>query len=198
MRASISRLRSQAGIGSETTGPFSGLRPIEVARIHWEDIEWDKGTIFIRPQTAKQVRRAKTEGRFATITEALRAWVEPVAAGKTGPVIPVKSKAMLRYKGLMEKAAGVEIPADALRHSFATYRYALDGDATATARELGHASTDITFRHYARRDVTKQDAEAWFGSGRRGARATWSRCAGRGEGAATTTSAARCPDTEEV
>jgi len=34
---------------------------------------------------------------------------------------------------------------------------------TNTARELGHASTDITFRHYARRDVTRHDAEAWFG-----------------------------------
>jgi len=146
-----------------TLGAFAGLRPVEVARLHREDIDWSRGTIFVRPQTAKQVRGANTEGRFVTITGALRAWLEPIAAGKTGPVIPVKSKAMLRHKGIMEKGAGVKIPADALRHSFATYRYALDGDATATARELGHASTDITFRHYARRDVTRQDAEAWFG-----------------------------------
>ena len=144
-------------------GAFSGLRPIEITRLHWEDIHWDKGTIFVRPQTAKQVRKGNTEGRFVTITEALRAWLAPIGAGKTGSVMPVKSKALFRYKGLMEKSAGVRIPADALRHSFATYRYALDGDATATARELGHTSTDITFRHYARRDVTKKDAEAWFG-----------------------------------
>ena len=144
-------------------GALTGLRPIEIARLHWEDIDWGRGTIFVRPQTAKQVRRGNTEGRFVTITDALRAWLESIAAGKTGPVIPVKSKAMLRCKGLMEKSAGVEIPAAALRHSFATYRYALDGDATATAKELGHASTDITFRHYARRDVTGHDAEKWFG-----------------------------------
>lgn len=135
-----------------------------MARLPWEDIDWNKGTIFIRPQTAKQVKRGNTEGRFVTITDALRAWLEPAGVGKSGSVIPVRSKAMLRYKGMMEKSAGVEIPADALRHSFATYRYALDGDASATARELGHASTDITFRHYARRDVTRQDAEAWFGA----------------------------------
>lgn len=143
-------------------GAFAGLRPIEVARLHWEDIDWRRGTIFVRPQTAKQVRRANTEGRFVAITDALRRWIGPLAAGKAGPLIPVKVKALLRYKGRMETAAGVDVPPDALRHSFATYHYALHGDATATARELGHAGTEITFRHYARRDVGQSDGKLWF------------------------------------
>ncbi|HPA18305.1 MAG TPA: hypothetical protein PLU30_11205 [Verrucomicrobiae bacterium] len=66
-------------------------------------------------------------------------------------------------KRAMCEAAGVAIPHDGLRHSFATYHYALHGDAALTAREMKHSTTDITFHHYAHRDVTKQDAEAWFG-----------------------------------
>lgn len=143
-------------------GAFAGLRPIEVARLHWEDIDWDRGLIFVRPDVAKQTKRHHTEGRFVTITDALRAWM-PATKGRSGPIIPVADAAIKRAKRATVQKAEVTIPHDALRHSFATYHYALHGDGAATAKELGHTTTAMTFRAYARRDVGRDDAQRWFG-----------------------------------
>jgi hypothetical protein len=35
-------------------------------------------------------------GRFVAITAVLRRWLEPLAVGKAGPVMPVKSKALFK------------------------------------------------------------------------------------------------------
>ncbi len=147
---------------SVALGAFAGLRPCEIERLHWEDIKWDQGQIFVRPEVVKQTKRERSEGHFVTINDGLRAWLLP-ASKQTGPVIPVKDAAVKRAKKATCESAGVTIPHDGLRHSFATYHYALHNDAALTAREMKHSTTDITFRHYARRDVTKKDAEAWFG-----------------------------------
>lgn len=144
-------------------GAFAGLRPVEVTRLHWEDIDWANGQVFVRPDVAKQTKQHRTEGRFVTITDALREWLMP-GAKKSGPIIPVADAAFKRAKRAMTEKAGVTIPHDALRHSFATYHYALHGDGALTAKELGHTTTTMTFRAYARRDVAKQDAEKWFGT----------------------------------
>ncbi len=148
---------------SVALGAFAGLRPCEIERLHWEDIKWDQGQIFVRPEVVKQTKRERSEGHFVSINDALRAWIEPIAKGRSGPIIPVRDAAVKRAKKAACKKAGLSIPHDGLRHSFATYHYAMHNDAALTAREMKHSTTDITFRHYARRDVTKRDAEAWFG-----------------------------------
>ena len=131
--------------------------------MHWEDIDWARGQVFVRPDVAKQTKQHRTEGRFVAITDALRQWLMP-SAKRSGPIIPVADSALKRAKRAMCEKAGVTIPHDALRHSFASYHYAQHNDAALTAKELGHTTTAMTFRAYARRDVIKQDAEAWFGT----------------------------------
>jgi hypothetical protein len=58
-------------------------------------------------------------------------------------------------------AAGIKKwPADALRHSWVTYRFALTGDAARTASEAGHDQA-VLHRHY-RALATKAQAGAFF------------------------------------
>jgi integrase len=68
--------------------------------------------------------------------------------------------------GLIEvkarKAAGiVKWPGNSLRHSFASYHLAHFKNAAATALELGHHDTRITFAHY-RELVKPKDAERYW------------------------------------
>jgi hypothetical protein len=59
------------------------------------------------------------------------------------------------------EAAGIKKwPADGLRHSWVTYRFALTGDAARTAAEAGHDQA-VLHRHY-RALATKAQAEAYF------------------------------------
>ena len=58
------------------------------------------------------------------------------------------------------KAAGIECPANALRHSFISYRCAETGSVDKTAQEAGN-SPKIIFQHY-RELVSPRDGKAWF------------------------------------
>lgn len=94
------------------------------------------------------------EGQFVTINDALREWLLPISK-RTGPIIPVKGAAIKRA---LCEAAGATIPHDTLRHAFATCHYAPHNDAALTAREMKPATTEMTFKHYVRRDVVRDPA----------------------------------------
>jgi integrase len=55
----------------------------------------------------------------------------------------------------------VEWPDNALRHSFASYQLAHFKNAAATALELGHHDSRITFAHY-RELVRPKEAERYW------------------------------------
>ena len=56
--------------------------------------------------------------------------------------------------------AGITIPKNALRHSFASYQAALH-PLPDVARWMGHSGTQMTESHY-RQGVSRKDAEAYF------------------------------------
>ena len=77
---------------------------------------------------------------------------------KSGPVVP---EIVYRHvaRAWME-AAGVTPRANAMRHSYASYRLALTEDVPALALEMGNSPTMI-FRHYL--ELKHEDeATQWF------------------------------------
>jgi hypothetical protein len=58
-------------------------------------------------------------------------------------------------------AAGLKWKANALRHSYASYRFAQTGDAGRVAGELGNSAA-VVHKHY-RELVKPADAVKWFG-----------------------------------
>jgi hypothetical protein len=60
-----------------------------------------------------------------------------------------------------DKKEPMEMPRNALRHSFVSYRLAATQNPNQTALEAGH-DVKILFRH-CRELVTQADAQTWFG-----------------------------------
>lgn len=135
-------------------GFFAGLRTAEIERLDWREIDLRRGFIEITAQKAKSSQR-----RLVEITANLRAWLEPHAR-LSGPVRLTEMRHKDRFD-LARKAAGVAWPANACRHSFASYHLALHQDAAKTALQLGHTNTAVLFQHY-RELATPDDANAFF------------------------------------
>ncbi|MBE7496865.1 MAG: site-specific integrase [Verrucomicrobiaceae bacterium] len=135
-------------------GFFAGLRTAEIERLDWREIDLRRGFIEITAEKAKSSQR-----RLVEITANLRAWLEPHAQ-RSGPVRLTEMRHKDRFD-LARKAAGIAWPANACRHSFASYHLALHQDAAKTALQLGHTNTAVLFQHY-REIATPEDAKAFF------------------------------------
>jgi integrase len=134
-------------------GGFAGLRPEELRRLDWDEVDMKAGFIEVKASKSKTGQR-----RLVTISKNLLAWLERYA-GETGRV--VKPNERKKRLAAMVKAKLKRWPMDVLRHSFASYHVAMHKDLNATALELGHTSTKMLFQHY-REAVKPEAAKAWW------------------------------------
>jgi integrase len=134
-------------------GGFAGLRPEELRRLDWDEVDMKAGFIEVKASKSKTGKR-----RLVAISKNLLTWLEPYA-GETGRV--VKPNERKKRLAAMETAKVKRWPMDVLRHSFASYHVAMHKDLNATALELGHTSTKMLFQHY-REAVKPEAAKAWW------------------------------------
>ena len=133
-------------------GAFAGLRPEEINKLRWEDLDFQERTIRVNASAAKTRKK-----RFAEISDNLLAWLEPYA-GRTGPVAPPNLQKLRRAT---MKAAKIEKwPQDVLRHSFASAHYAFHRDPARTAVIMGHRDQNMLLTHY--RDLMKPSEAAKY------------------------------------
>jgi integrase len=149
---------------------FAGIRVAELRRLAWDKVKLSEGVVIIDGSVAKTKSR-----RIVELNETAQAWLA-ICGKRTGPVVdPVNFRkrhdALLRAAGFgtpgtetkKQKAVGVKLepwPDNALRHTAATYMYALSQDAVRVAAMLGH-SPDVLHRHY-RGLASKGDAERFL------------------------------------
>ncbi len=149
-------------------GAFAGLRSAEIERLAWADIRLAERHIVIGASKAKTASR-----RVVPISDNLASWLASYAA-QTGTVWKGTHEAF--YITQQTTAAATAVPADeqnstparpalkwkqnALRHSYASYRFALTNDAGRVAGECGNSAA-VIHRHY-RELVKLADAERWF------------------------------------
>jgi site-specific recombinase XerD len=149
-------------------GAFAGLRSAEIERLSWSDIDLTSRHIVVSAGNAKTASR-----RIVPIHDGLAAWLMPYA-NREGKVWQESS--VLFYKRQEAVAAATVVKADeskgikaqkavewksnALRHSYASYRFAQTGDAGRVAGECGNSAA-VIHRHY-RELVKPADAERWF------------------------------------
>jgi integrase len=133
-------------------GAFAGLRPEEINKLQWEDLDFQERTIRVNASAAKTRKK-----RFAELSDNLRAWLESYA-GRTGPVAPSNLQKLRRAT---MKAANIEKwPPDVLRHSFASAHYAFHRDPARTAVIMGHGDQNMLLTHY--RDLMKPSEAARY------------------------------------
>jgi integrase len=143
-------------------GAFCGLRPEEIAPeqrnakdgIRWENILWNKAKVDVPASVSKTRRR-----RFAPLPDAAAAFLQPWR-GARGPVAP--ERRFCHYLPRLKRAdKSIVWKADALRHSFASYRLAILKDIQELSLEMGNSPAMI-HSHYL--DLKHEDeAERWFG-----------------------------------
>jgi integrase len=135
-------------------GGFCGLRAAELQRLEWQDIDFAGGLVEVTRSKSKTAAR-----RHVAIRPALAAWLAPYHGQVTGKVCP----ANLRNRLEADRArAGIENwPANALRHSFASYHlehFKRPGELTV---EMGHVDEALVARFYRKR-VRPEAAKAWW------------------------------------
>jgi integrase len=141
-------------------GLFAGIRPAEILRLDWKEVDFESGLIEVKAINAKTAGR-----RHVPISANLRAWLEPHK--KEGPVCAEPNVQTL-LKGVVEPPAesdgklepGVKWKSNALRHSYGSYRLPVLKNANELALEMGNSPAMI-FRHY-RELVKPAEAEKFW------------------------------------
>ncbi len=132
---------------------FGGLRAVEISRLDWREVKLDRGFIEVTASKSKTASR-----RLVTIQPNLKIWLKPLAR-KEGSVEPTNFRK--RMDAARARAGLDQWPANALRHSFASYHLAKFQDAPALALQMGHTTTAMLFAHY-REVVTPDTAHAYW------------------------------------
>jgi integrase len=133
---------------------FSGLRSAEVERLKWEDVDLDSGHIVMDREITKTDSR-----RIAHVPDNLKAWLRGESK-RTGKVWKGTHRDFYTAQETTAKAAEVKWKANALRHSYASYRLAETQSAAQVSLEMGN-SPAVVLKHY-RELVKPAQAAAWF------------------------------------
>ncbi len=133
---------------------YAGVRPEEVKRLHWEDIDWEDKVLYL------DARHAKTGGgRHIPLTSAL---IKMLAkARREGCICPLSWTK--RWRAL-RVAAGFDtwVP-DVLRHSFASYHAKMYQDLPKLQLLMGHRDCQLLLTRYINlRGFSKSDAKKFW------------------------------------
>ena len=134
-------------------GAFAGLRPGELTRLSWDEIDLEANLIEVKARKSKTARR-----RHIKIQPNLAKWLTGHAKA-TGQVAPINLRKGTKLA--REKAGISDWPNNALRHGFASYHLAKFHDAAALALEMGHTDSDMLFAHYRQLVKPKDAARYW-------------------------------------
>ena len=135
---------------------FTGIRTAELLRLTWRDLERRHGYIEV---TAKQAKTAAR--RLIPISENLADWLRVAPHNGTERLWTRSSNRYFEGQKRAALRAGMAWKANALRHSFISYRLAATKDVAEVALEAGNSPAMI-FRHY-RELATEGEAAEWFG-----------------------------------
>ena len=152
-RSALDLIRNESPdlLATLVVGGFCGLRRSEIMAQRWADVDLGRG--LMRVSKAKTRTPAR---RLVPICPAAREWLLLCdrAGDHLGPGWGVdRARAQI-------KAAGIDCPKNAWRHSYITYRCAATGSVDTTAQEAGN-SPKVVFAHY-RELVSPEDGKAWF------------------------------------
>lgn len=133
-------------------GVFVGIRPEELLRLNWRDVDLTTRTVTVNHAKTRRRRIVPLEPRAVALLQAC-----PL---RSGPVSPSNST-VRRFKRVARVALGLKSwPSDLLRHTAASYLLALLGDAGKVATRLGNSSA-VLLAHYHNPVKAEDCAKFW-------------------------------------
>ncbi len=136
-----------------TIGLFAGLRPFEMQRISWEEIDLDERLITLQGKHTKN----RNHTRHVDIAENLLEWLLPARARNLA-IYPSNWHKL--FKELKDKCKMDKWPVDIMRHTYGSIHYRHYNDIGLTAAQMGN-SPDIIFKHYRNLVKPKEAALYW-------------------------------------
>jgi len=135
-----------------TLGLFAAIRPTELARLSWKDIDLKAGTVTLGAKLAKMRGR-----RIVELSENAIEWLLPHAIRRT----PIKGVNWRKEFDAVKRMAGIkEWTQDLMRHTAISYHLAKHQHEGKTAQWAGN-SPDIIQRHYKSLVPPSQAAQFW-------------------------------------
>lgn len=134
---------------------FAGLRPSEIQRLTWGNIDFEHEHIYLSPEVAKKTGRS----RYVPISSNLVEWLLPHRKGAGEKVCYLKAPELLSQDARTRGVIDVW-PEDVLRHSFCSYRLAQTKNIGQVAEEAGN-SPQIIRKHY-RRPIPQKQGDEYF------------------------------------
>lgn len=146
---------------------FAGIRPAEIDRLEWNDINWGNKTILVRKGKSKTGSQWSLEIE-PNLLEWLRpyrqhtGWILPRATSGRAAKLNQVSEVVRKLKKKVEKAAGLEKwLQNAPRHTFMSNHLVAFADLNKTAGAMMHTMSATGLRNY-REYVEKETAlEFW-------------------------------------
>lgn len=133
-----------------TLGLFCGIRPFELTRLHWNDVDLNRAIVRVDASASKVRQR-----RIVPIPENAIQWLE-CCQRDNKPLGAVRWK----WIGDIERGTGLQWQNDILRHTAASYLLAKHEDCGKIARWLGN-SADVLLKHYTEL-VSAEDCLAYW------------------------------------
>ncbi len=144
---------------------FTGLRVGELCGLTWGDIDFEKGTLFVKRTVQRINRRGSSEVIIGSPKSKTSIRTVPIPAFLlkllsqskkddrlfliSGTVKPVEPRTMqYRFKAVLKTCQVRNIPFHLLRHTYATVCIENGFDAKTLSELLGHADASITLNRY--------------------------------------------------
>jgi len=132
---------------------FTGIRVEELERMDWNMVVWTQSEICLPESITKT-----SHPRMIPISEALRAWIEPIAKS-SGPLFDQTN--LRNRKDRLFELAGLGSKRNAFRHTFASYHAKKYENFSALQMILGQRTPSVLFTHYVTA-TRKEDAARFF------------------------------------
>ena len=142
-----------------SVGFFAGIRPEELVRMNWEDINQKEGHVKIRAEISKTKRRRIVE--IQPVLDQWLDWWKKSGGLMTGSLVPFSPETLKRSRKSIANKAEVKWIQDGPRKCFASAHLATFEHIDRTAIQLGHTRTTMLFQHY-NQAMTKKDAAAYW------------------------------------
>lgn len=135
---------------------WAGVRPAEVERLEWQDIDWEEKVICLRPM------HSKTGGaRHITLQKVLGVWLREAGARERGGICPPNWRR--RWKALREDSGIIPWQQDVLRHTYASYYLKQWHSYEKLQVEMGHRSAELLRTRYLNlKGITREQASLFW------------------------------------
>jgi integrase len=131
--------------------------------LRWEDIQWDRNRIHVRPTVGKATRRRSGNERFVPIHDYLQSWLKPfVNTTRTGFVVPVLHHDFAGMLRQLHVDTGVPAIHNGFRRSAISHYLAAHQDAGIGQLARWAGTSEQTIKRHYLESITPEAGVDWF------------------------------------